>query len=163
MFCPSCGRSEQKLDTYCRGCGEFLADSSNPLSILSRLVGANTTGKQITLSLVINLVTTAVSALLLVFLIGYFDGREARTLEPAPSIVYLVYVFLGLIAAWQLFSFAINLNLKTRFTSKTETAAPGLDKASASPQALPSADFENVIPGSVIENKTEILNKPRRR
>jgi hypothetical protein len=113
MFCPNCGRSEQKLDTYCRDCGEFLADSSNPLSILSRLVGANTTSKQITLSLVINAVTAAISAFLIVFLIGYFDGREARTLEPAPSIVYLVYVFLGLVAAWQLFSFAINLNLKT--------------------------------------------------
>jgi ABC-type nickel/cobalt efflux system permease component RcnA len=135
----------------------------NPLSILSRLVGANTTGKQITVSLVINLVTAAVSALLIVFLVGYFDGREARTLEPAPSIVYLVYVFLGLVAAWQLFSLAINLNLKTRFTRKTEAAEPTLGKPDTSPQALPSADFENVVPGSVAENRTEILNKSRPR
>jgi len=165
MFCPNCGRPEQKLDTYCRGCGEFLADSSNPLSILSRLVGANTTSKQITLSLVINGVTAAISAFLIVFLIGYFDGREARTLEPAPSIVYLVYVFLGLVAAWQLFSFAINLNLKKRFNRKTELAAPSLGKEETSPsaQALPEANFENIVPRSVTEDKTEILNKSRQR
>ena len=165
MFCPNCGRSEQRLDTYCRGCGEFLADSSNPLSILSRLVGANTTGQQITLSLVINGVTAAVSAFLIVFLIGYFDGREARTLEPAPSIVYLVYVFLGLVAAWQLFSFAINLNLKTRFSKKTEITTPGLGEreTSSSAQALPEADLENVVPRSVTEDKTEILNKSQQR
>lgn len=164
MFCPKCGRPEQVLETYCRGCGEFLTDSSNPLSILSRLVGANTTSKQITLSLVINGVTGAVSGLLLVFLMGYFDGREARTLEPAPSIIYLVYIFLGLVAAWQLFSFAINLNLRARFTRKSEIApslAPG--ETSSSAPALPEADFQNVVPRSVVEKETELLNKSRER
>jgi hypothetical protein len=126
-------------------------------------VGANTTSKQITLSLVINAVTAAVSFLLTAFLIGYFDGREARTHEPAPSIIYLVYVFLGLVAAWQLFSFAINLNLKMRFTGKREPA-PSLTKAeTSSAQALPEADFENVVPGSVVEKETELLNQPQKR
>ena len=165
MFCPKCGKPEQVLETYCRGCGEFLTDSSNPLSILSRLVGANTTSKQISLSLVINAVTAAVSGLLLVFLIGYFDGREARTLEPAPSIIYLVYIFLGLVAAWQLFSFAINLNLRARFTRKNELPTPSLAKGetSSSAPALPEADFENVVPGSVVEKETEILNNSQQR
>lgn len=164
MFCPRCGKPEQALDTYCRGCGEFLTDSTNPLSILSRLVGANTTSKQITFSLVINAVTAAVSGLLMIFLMGYFDGREARTLEPAPSIIYLVYVFLASVAVWQLFSFAINLNLKARFSRKSEPSSTTLtDGETPSAQALPDANFENAVPGSVVEKETEILNKSRER
>jgi hypothetical protein len=161
MFCSKCGRPDQTLDTYCRGCGEFLADSSNPLSLLGRLVGANTPSKQITVNLVINLVTASISGLLVIFLVGYFDGREARTHEPAPPIVYLVYLFLGLVAAWQLFSFAINLNLKNRLGTKSAVAPPRVSsaEASSSPQALPEANFEDVVPRSVIEDKTEILDK----
>jgi hypothetical protein len=161
MFCSNCGRPDQTVDTYCRGCGEFLADSSNPLSLLSRLLGARTPVKQITVNLVINLITAAISGLLLVFLNGYFDGRQARTLEPAPPIVYLVYIFLALVAGWQLLSFAINLNLRNRLGQRSETAAQrlGSSETSSSPQALPEADFEGLVPPSVIEDKTERLHK----
>ena len=115
MFCPNCGKADQTVDTYCRGCGEFLADLSNPFSLFSRLLGINTPAKQITVNLIINLVTAGVSILLVAFLNGYFDGRAARTSEAAPPIVYLVYVFLGLVAAWQFLSFVLNLKLKARF------------------------------------------------
>ena len=165
MFCPNCEKADQTVDSYCRGCGEFLADASNPISLLSRFLGINTPGKQITINLIINAVTAGVSVLLLAFLNGYFDGRAARTLEPAPPIVYLVYVFLGLVAAWQFLSFVLNLNLKAGFSGKRKNLVSGQTKSATSAETgslLPEANFENVVPASVTEDKTKILDKPRR-
>ena len=96
---------------------------------------------------------------------GYFDGRAARTSEPAPPIVYLVYVFLGLLAAWQFLSFILNLKLKARFQGARKTAVPDSSKGEESAevrQRLPEADFENAVPRSVVEKETERLEKPRR-
>jgi len=165
MFCPNCGKADQTVDTYCRGCGEFLADLSNPFSLFSRLLGINTPAKQITVNLIINLVTAGVSILLVAFLNGYFDGRAARTSEAAPPIVYLVYVFLGLVAAWQFLSFVLNLKLKARFQGARKTVVSDSSKAeefAEARQRLPEADFENAVPHRVIEKETEIFEKPRR-
>ena len=118
MFCPKCGNSEQTPDTYCRNCGEFLTDFSDKFSLISKVFGVNTLEKQVNVNLAINLATAIVSSLLLIFLNGYFDGRYSRTQEAAPSIIYLVYLFLGLVAVWQFLSFIIGLNLKSKLSGR---------------------------------------------
>ena len=95
MFCPKCGKADQAPDSYCRSCGNFLVDATNSPLLLNRILGISDPEKQFKFTLTIDLVTAIVSGLLLFFLMGYFDGTYKRTGIPTPSIVYLVYIFLG--------------------------------------------------------------------
>ena len=170
MFCPNCGKAEQTLDTYCRSCGEFLADLSDRFSLINRILGVNTPEKQISVNLIINLVTSVVSSLLLVFLNGYFDAHYTRIHEPTPPIIYFVYLFLGLVAAWQFLSFVINLRLKSKFGSRKVgkvSASSSMNENTLSSgtaqKSLPQASFENIAPTSVTEDTTKILDKLTRK
>jgi uncharacterized membrane protein YuzA (DUF378 family) len=161
MFCPNCGQAEQAPDSYCRSCGEFIADPSNRLSLLNRVFGVSSPEQQLNISLVINLVTAVVSVFLIFFLMGFFDGQHARTGAETPKIIYLVYIFLGLVAIWQFLSFMMGAQLKKKLAaarqSKSITELPAKETGS-----LPSADFENVVPPSVTEQPTQVFNERRR-
>lgn len=170
MYCPNCGKGEQTPDAYCRNCGEYLADISDKFYLINRILGISTPEKQVGASLTIDLLTSIASALLLVFLMGYFDGRYARTGETAPTIIYLVYFFLALVSVWQFLSFIIGLNLKAKLSGKKEGAVPVNSSVNASAllsgavqKSLPQADSENIVPASVTEDTTKILDKVPRK
>ena len=171
MYCPNCGKGEQTSNSYCRSCGEYLADVSDKFYLINRVLGISTPEKQLGVNLTIDLVTSIASGLLIVFLIGYFEGRYAKTGETAPTIIYLVYLFLGLVSIWQFLSFIIGINLKGKLSGKKGLLAPvdssvnesALSSATA-PKSLPQADQEDVVPASVTEDTTKILDKvPRHR
>jgi hypothetical protein len=124
MFCSNCGKDDQTPDSYCRSCGEFLVDPASKYSLLNRILGISRPEKQLNVTLTVDLVTSAVSGLLVVFLMGYFDGRYRRTGVPAPPIVYFVYLFLGLVSAWQLLSLVIGLKLKTKLSGAKRSRLP---------------------------------------
>jgi hypothetical protein len=156
MFCPKCGKGEQAGDSYCRSCGDYLTDPSNNTSLVSRMLGISNPEKQVKFTLTIDLVTAIVSGLLLVFLMGYFDGNYAKTGRPTPPIVYLVYIFLGLVSAWQLLSFTVGTTFRKKLSAGKKTAAV-VDQKSA-PQ-LPPADDENVVANSITDQTTRNLEK----
>lgn len=166
MFCSNCGKGEQTPDSYCRSCGEFLVDPASKYSLINRVLGISRPEKQFNVTLTIDLVTSIVSGLLMVFLMGYFDGRYHRTGVPAPPIVYLVYLFLGLVSAWQLLSFIIGLKLKTKLSGAKRSGVPSGQtittetplKASAQP-ALSPADHQNIVSDSVTEDTTRNLDR----
>ena len=162
MFCSKCGQGEQALDSYCRSCGEFIADPSNRLSLINRVFGVSSPEQQLNISLVINLMTSIVSVVLIFFLMGFFDGQRAQTGAATPKIIYLVYLFLALVAGWQLLSFAMGAQLKNKLTAarKSKSSPPSSAKETGS---LPSANFENVVPPSVTEQATQIFSEERRR
>jgi hypothetical protein len=170
MYCPNCGKGEQASDAYCRNCGEYLVDFSDKFYLINRVLGISTPEKQVGVSLTIDLLTSIASALLLVFLIGYFDGRFAKTGETAPTIIYLVYLFLGLVSVWQFLSFIIGINLKSKLGGKKEAAVPansdageGALSSGTAQKSLPQASSENIVPASVTEDTTRILDKiPRK-
>ena len=124
MFCPNCGKADQTPDAYCRNCGEFLANSSGDASLINRILGANTPEKRVNIGLAFDVLTLIASALLLVFLFGYFDGRSTRTGEAAPPIVYLVYVFLGAVALWQLLSLIVGVSHQNKLCNRRKTESP---------------------------------------
>lgn len=170
MFCPSCGKSEQTPESYCRNCGEFLTDFSGKSYLLNKILGGSRPETQVNVNLTINLVTSIISALLLGFLNGFYDAQHARTGEAAPPVIYLVYIFLGLVSAWQFLSFLIGLKLKSKLSGKKkdvmplETSAGETTLSSGSTQkSLPQADFENIVPSSVTEDTTKMLNKVPRK
>jgi hypothetical protein len=165
MFCSSCGQGEQTPDSYCRSCGEFLVDPTSKYSLLNRILGISRPENQFNVTLIIDLVTSVVSGLLMVFLMGYFDGRYQRTGVPAPPIVYLVYLFLGLVAAWQLLSFVIGLKLKTKLSnakrgklSATEKTDGNIQMPASSQPALPPADHRHAVTPSITEDTTRKLH-----
>ena len=104
MYCPKCGKAQQEPESYCRSCGEFLMDYSGRSYFLNKLLGGSNPSAQIGIGLAINLITIFTSILLLGFLNGHYDAREARTGEGAPPIIYLVYLFLVVISLWQILS-----------------------------------------------------------
>ena len=169
MYCPHCGKGEQTPDAYCRGCGEFLPDYAGNSYLIKRLLGGVKPETQVNVSLSISLVTAAVSLLLLVFLNGYFDAQQTRTGDPTPPLTYLAYAFLASVAAWQLLSFVIGLRLKTKLGGRRSgegyVVGPAGEQGGVpegSGQALSPADFENMTPPSVTEEKTRPLERAPR-
>ena len=160
MFCPTCGKGEQIPDSYCRSCGDFLVDATKNTSLMNRILGISNPEKQVKFTLTIDLVTAIVSGLLLFFLMGYFDGAYKRTGMPTPPIVYLVYIFLGLVSAWQLFSFTVGTTYRKKLSAGKKTA---LSNETGARQSLPPADDKNVVASSVTEQTTRNLEKVPRR
>lgn len=166
MFCPNCGKAEQSPESYCRNCGQFLADVSGKSYLLNKLLGGQTPETQVTVTMVINLVTALISALLLGFLNGFYHAQYARTQESAPPVLYLVYIFLGLVTVWQVLSFLIGWRLRSKITGRRTAevkAAPGIT-GEARQKQLPEEDLEELesVSTSVTENTTRMLD-PRRR
>ena len=158
MFCPKCGKGDQTADSYCRSCGDFLIDPAQHASLMNRLLGITNPEKQVKFTLTIDLVTAIVSGFLLFFLMGYFDAVHDKTGAKTPPIVYLVYIFLGLVSAWQLLSFTVG----TTYRKKLNAGKKTLDQTGARP-TLPEADHKNVVANSITEQTTRNLDKVPRR
>ena len=166
MFCSNCGKGEQTPDSYCRSCGEFLVDPASRYSLINRILGISRPEKQLNVTLTIDLVTSIVSGLLMVFLMGYFDGRFQKTGVPAPPIVYFVYLFLGLLSAWQLLSFVIGVKLKTKLSGAKRSGLPSDETmnvqnnlAGSAHPALPSIDHHDIVSPGVTEDTMRNLDR----
>ncbi|HEY6190559.1 MAG TPA: hypothetical protein VIW80_23105 [Pyrinomonadaceae bacterium] len=130
------------------------------------MLGGSTPDTQVNFNLIISGATTIISTLLLGFLNGYYDSLYERTGQTAPPIIYLVYIFLALVSVWQLLSFLINVRLKRKLGGRKEGALAVDSNASEDAQlsrstqkSLPQANFDNIVPASVIEDTTKILDK----
>jgi len=156
MYCPKCGKADQTPDSYCRSCGAFLVDASNNSSLMNRVFGISDPQKQVKFTLTIDLITAIVSALLLFFMMGYFDATRHKTGLPTPTIVYFVYVFLGLVSVWQLLSFTVGTTLQRKLKASKVTP-----KSLEPPQqqSLPTADDSNNVGTSVTEQTTKNLER----
>jgi uncharacterized membrane protein YuzA (DUF378 family) len=158
MFCPKCGKGDQSADSYCRSCGDFLIGPAQHTSLMNRLLGITNPEKQVKFTLTIDLVTAIVSGFLLFFLMGYFDAVHDKTGATTPPIVYLVYIFLGLVSAWQMLSFTVG----TTYRKKLNAAKRTLDQTGAQP-VRPEANHKNVVANSITEQTTRTLDKVSRR
>lgn len=171
MFCPNCGKAEQPPGGYCRSCGEFLANVSDRFYLVSKILGIDTPQKHLKLNLAVDLLTFGVcSSLLLIFLMGYFDGRYTRTGESAPPIIYPVYVFLGLISAWQFVSIINSVILRSDLSraknGRIKMNTPDMETVLPAAEAqgfLPPATSEHIAPTSVTDHTTKILDKLSRK
>jgi hypothetical protein len=168
MFCPNCGKGDQAPDSYCRSCGEFLTDFPGKSYLLNKMLGGSTPDTQVTVNLTINVVTILVSALLMGFLRGFYDAQYDKTGEATPWIIYPVYVFLGLVLVWQLLSLLINMRLRKKLSGRRKGVPPaepagasGAAASRATQRSLPRADYEGVVPASVAEGETKMLENRR--
>jgi hypothetical protein len=155
MFCSNCGKAEQKENTYCRSCGEFLSDSKKKNKIA---FGGNTPEEQINVNLFLNLLSAVVSLILGIAL--YWTIWDKGDISP---IIYIVAAFLLAMSGWQFSTFAVGLKLKKTFrkrksnAEKEESSEEKPLAAAKTKELLNEADFSNVVPTSVTENTTKHL------
>lgn len=158
MFCPNCGKSDQKEITYCRQCGEFIPDLS-PKN--KQALGGNTPEDQINTNLILSLMTATVSYILAIILFVSYGWRNPE----AGLIIYIVVAFLFAIGSWQISNYTVGLKLKKYFEKRKETeivkTTQEPDKqfqAAETRELLNEADQSNAVPiGGVTENTTTKL------
>lgn len=158
MYCPKCGKADQKTDTYCRQCGEFLPDltKNNNLAF-----GGNTPEKQIKTNLFLNLLSAMVSicSALTLYLMVWLKFENS-------SILLVVAAFLLAMSGWQFSTLAVGLKLKKSFAKRKDSQCPekaptfqNQFKPAETNQLLREADINDFVPPSIIENTTKHLSE----
>lgn len=156
MFCPNCGRSDQKIETYCRQCGIFLPDLEK---LKTREIPPEAHLKA---NSVLNVMTAVASLTLAILLYAFFLGRD-----DTPVIIYITAGFLTAMFAWQAQVFWRNLKLKKHFLKREENA--GRNQPHEMPvlpsepinELLSESTFENYVPPAVIEHTTRKLRSKK--
>lgn len=149
MFCSKCGAADQTADSYCRQCGEWVADPNRRRGRFGRSSRESKITKMRVLQLVSAGLSLASAIMILVYLKNDGDKQLLR-----------IAVMCGfLVAIYQTISLIIGNKVltptKKDHEDKTEHIKP---LAAVQPNVLNAADTgEFVSPGSVIENTTELL------
>lgn len=155
MFCPKCGKSDQKENTYCRNCGVFLPDFTKAGK---RRISPE---EHIKSNIVLSAMTVAASLTLAILLMSFFFGAK----DTSP-LIYATVGFLFAMSAWQAQTLWRTFQLKKHFRER-KGAVPDLQNEE-SPNAFESvptakllneADFADVTPTRVVENTTKNLTK----
>jgi len=159
MFCPRCGKADQKPETYCRQCGLHLLDFSKPLKRESppeEHLKANTVLSLMTISASFTL------SLLLFLILGF-----KSTTHP------LVYVTAGLLLAiggWHIQTLIRTSMLKKQWKrrvplSEVQAETPIAFKSATTAKLLDQADFTDAIPVSSVTDQTtrHLAETPRRK
>jgi len=160
MFCPSCGEADQKKETYCRKCGEYLAEFGT-IKKSERPVDENFTAN-IFLTALTGITSLVLAAILYVMFLGADD---------TPVIIYIVTGFLTAISAWQIQAFLRTRQLEKQFkkarNANSEREAKlkegSVFEAKPTNELLPEADLKDVVPASVTETTTKNLKEKVKR
>ncbi|MEZ5306912.1 MAG: hypothetical protein R2684_07180 [Pyrinomonadaceae bacterium] len=149
MYCPNCGTAEQTSESYCRSCGIYLPKFGDSGKL------PKTPAEQFRLSIVFNVLTAVASFSMAIALIVIHAGKD-----DVHPVIFSAISFMFVIAIWQTISLFNNLKLRNRFVRKEiETSASLTEKPAH--EALPEADFSNVVQSSVTENTTRKLKVER--
>lgn len=155
MFCPKCGKSDQKENTYCRNCGVFLPDFTKAGK---RAISPE---EHIKSSIVLDIMTIAAALTLSILLFVSFLGKDNT-----PPLIYVTAGFLIAISAWQAQTLWRTFQLKKHFRERkgesSEEQNPNIEKSFNSfptKSLLNEADFTNAVSPSVAENTTKKLKE----
>lgn len=157
MYCPNCGKAEQKINTYCRQCGSFLPDFDK---VAKREISPE---EHLKANSVLSLMTAIVSLSLAILLYVLFLGKD-----DTPVIIYITAGFLTAMCAWQVQTFWRTLKLKKQIVNKNnrpEVSEKYEDKKILSPaptkEFLNEADLSHIVPASVTEYTTKNLTEKK--
>lgn len=149
MFCPNCGKPDQNENSYCRQCGQFLAD-------LRRTGFGGITPRQNVNSITILSAIGAIVSLLSALWMYY-------TRFSIPIVVYLGAAVLLCNAAWHVSNIFTVRKLASRITRNSkgsEEEDQTVIQDSGARDLLNPADMSDHIPASVTEKTTRnLVNK----
>lgn len=151
MYCPNCGKSEQKADSYCRQCGTFLPDFEK---IKKREIPPE---DHLKANSVLNIMTAIASITLAILLYVFFWGRE-----DTPVIIYVTAGFLIAMFGWQLQVFIRTLKLKKQIIlpKRAENEEKTKDlKSAQTKELLNEADFSDAVPARSKKYTTKNLKE----
>ncbi len=151
MYCPNCGKADQKENTYCRSCGNFLLDFDK---LRRREILPE---EHLKANSVLNIMTAIVSLTLAVLLYVFFLGEENT-----PVLIYITAGFLTAMFAWQVQVFVRNLKLKKQIILPKHTdkeQKPEEIESIPTRELLNKADFTDVVPIGITENTTRHLTE----
>lgn len=157
MFCPNCGKDDQKKNAYCRNCGEFLPDFDN---IRKRGFASKTPEENIKTSLVLNFLSSVTSIVMAILLYATHLGKE--NVNP---IIYASAALFTVIGIWQMVDFVTILRLRQHFQKRRNNDSDETisTEKSFSPtetrELLNEPNMENVVPASVTERTTKNLSE----
>ena len=146
MFCPQCGAPDQNLKTYCRRCGEWLAESSSkPEHRIKVITAFNALNSLMALTAAVILYST------------YLGSPEAKWS------IYVAGALCSVIAVHQLISLIFALGLKRRSRQITEELSPGTGARSEPIRQIEGRDTRRSLDvPSVTETTTRILQEAPR-
>ena len=147
MFCPYCGTPDQNLKTYCRRCGEWLADSaSKPEQRMKVMMVFNGLNSLMALTAAIVLYSS------------YLNTPEAKWS------IYVAGALCSVIAVHQLISFIFALGLRRRSGEAKDEISPTYASNSEHVGQIEGRDTRQILDmPSVTENTTRILEEASRR
>ncbi len=153
IFCARCGAAGQKVESYCRSCGEWLPDPAAAAHLPGRLRGLSPERKQRrihTLQLLSALAALAAAVITLAVHLG---------LHPDMLVVSILLCFL--VVAWQGVAFFIGRSIRGLRSQGPAEGEPALPAAQGGARtALNTADTRDLVrPPSVTENTTAILDR----
>lgn len=148
MYCPNCGKADQKENTYCRRCGTFLPDFDK---IKKRETPPEMHLKANT---VLNVMSGIASVSLAILLYIFFLGRS-----DTPLIIYVTAGFLTAMFFWQAQVFWRNLQLKKQIPKRVEAKENSEDQikieSAKTKELLSEAEFGDMVPADAATRATK--------
>lgn len=153
MFCPKCGAGDQRPESYCRRCGEWLPDINAPSQ--AGLFRKRTRDEKIRKMRILEVVSAALAFTSAAIIFLVLSGRGDTGLLNLAGICCVV------IAVYQAVNFYFGYTLQPK--RNKEHLQEGREIRRASEDSLPALDsYANVIEmPSVTENTTELI-RPKR-
>jgi len=151
MFCPKCGNADQSPETYCRKCGTFLPDLTKPPK------GPIKPEEHVKVNLVFSAMTIVACFSLAILLYSILAFRDDTH--------WLIYATAGLLTAmgfWHTQTLWRSILLRRHFAKNVRMQEVD-DGAPVTGKLLNEADFENVVPASVVDHTTKHLSESKLR
>ncbi len=148
MFCSKCGAADQTADSYCRQCGEWVADPNRRRGRFGRTSRESKINKM----RVLQIVSIGLSLASTFIIISFLNGGDIDSLKIAALFGFLV-------AVYQIIALMLGRKVLSPNHENDGTASQQIKILPvAHENILNAADTgEFVTPASVIENTTELL------
>ncbi|HYM01050.1 MAG TPA: hypothetical protein VEZ90_18975 [Blastocatellia bacterium] len=149
MFCPECGAADQRVDSYCRKCGQWLADHKSLRTHRART--PDHILKDIMVFSGVNALLALTSAIVLYA--TYLGSKDAKWS------VYVAAALSLVISIHQTVSFFFNLQLRRRFSRQrqVEDVTAGRDSVQENILMPASSAGDLISQASITERTTELL------
>ena len=152
IFCARCGAAGQKVESYCRSCGEWLPDPVAAWHPRGRLRGLSPERKRRRIrALEVLSALAAAAAAIIAFAVR--GGAH-------PDLLVVTVLLCFVVVAWQAVAFFIGRSIHGRGSEVPAEGAPSLPAAQGGARsALNAADTGGLVrPPSVTENTTSLLD-----
>ena len=155
IFCARCGAPGQKVESYCRGCGEWLPNPKAAWHPRGRLRGLSPERKRRKMR-ILELLSALAAAAAGVVALAVRGGAH-------PDLLLVTALLCFVVVAWQAVTFFLGRSIQGRRGQEPaggEAPLPAV-RGGARP-ALSAADTGDLVrPPSVVENTTALLNPAR--